>query len=50
MTITKSTFQEGFSYKSVNVGEESKSGLHAKFTIFSETEKREKIEGKNGTE
>lgn len=28
-TITKSTLQEGFSYKSVSVGEESKSGSHA---------------------
>lgn len=50
MTITKSTLQEGFSYKSVNVGEESKSGSHAKFSIFSETENREKREGKSGTE
>lgn len=50
MTITKSTLQEGFSYKSVNVGEKSKSGSHAKFSIFSEAENREKREEKNGIE
>lgn len=49
-TITKSTLQEGFSYKSVSVGEEPKSGSHAKFSIFSETENRENREEKNGTE
>lgn len=50
MTITKSTLQEGFSSKSANVGEESKSGSHTKFSISSETDNREKREGKTGTE